>query len=359
MTKKVNKSSALAKIHQTIKPMEARLVDQIPTGPGWQYEPKWDGFRAIAHRAGAEVDLRSKSGQPLGRYFPELIAALQRLPTKRFVLDGEIVIPIGSRLSFDDLLQRIHPAASRIEKLSREHPAMYVLFDLLADVRTTSLLARPLSERRTRLEQFVERYLDADGQLRLSPASHDIRTARRWFGSAGKALDGVIAKRIDLPYMSGERTGMVKIKPERTIDCVVGGFRYASRKKVVASLLLGLYNASGQLDHVGFTSGIPVHERAPLTARLEKLIRPPGFTGRAPGGPSRWSNARSSQWQPLKPVLVVEVAYDQMTAGRFRHGTRLVRSRPDKNAHQCTFEQIAPTGSGSLRLLPRKRGGAL
>jgi ATP-dependent DNA ligase len=347
------RKSTATEVERSIAPMEAQSVDEIPVGADWQYEPKWDGFRAIAFREGSAVDLRSKSGQPLGRYFPEVVEALRQLQPARFVLDGEIVIPIGSRLSFDDLLQRIHPAASRVEKLSREHPAMYVVFDLLADADGKSLLAKPLAERRGRLEQFVERHLDGDARIRLSPASLDIRTARRSLRSAGAALDGVIAKRTDLPYQPGERTGMVKIKPARSADCVVGGFRYASREKLVGSLLLGLYDDDGLLHHVGFTSGIKAADRPALTARLDKLILPPGFTGRAPGGPSRWSNARSSQWQPLKPVLVVEVAFDQLTAGRFRHGTRLLRWRPDKRPNQCTFEQIAATGSGSLRLLNR------
>lgn len=333
-----------------LEPMEAELVEALPRGRQWQYEPKWDGFRAIVFRDGKQVQIQSKSGQPLARYFPEVVEQFARVGTTKFVLDGEIVIPIGNHLSFDDLLQRIHPAASRVKKLALEHPALVIVFDLLADTQGKSLLELPLSERRHRLEALHHRYLHKQPGIRLSPATTNYRTAQRWFQSAGGTTDGVVAKRRDMPYQAGLRTGMQKIKPIRTADCVVGGFRYAAKEKIVGSLLLGLYDDDGLLDHVGFLSGMSHEQRKELTPKLQKLIGPPGFTGNKPGGPSRWSTKRSSQWEPLKPKLVVEVGYDQVTSGRFRHGTRFVRWRPDKAPRQCTFEQIRHTGS-SLRLL--------
>lgn len=332
-------------------PMEAQLVDDIPIGPQWEYEPKWDGFRAIVFRDRTQVVLQSKAGKPLGRYFPELVGAVGQLPARRFVLDGEIVVPIGKRAEFDQLLMRIHPAASRVARLAHEHPALLIVFDLLVDTRGRSLLDKPLAERRELLETFAGKQLSGQERIRLSPATTAVRTARRWFHTAGNSLDGVVAKRVDLAYQSGERSGMVKIKPIRTADCVVGGFRYASRAKTVGSLLLGLYGDDGLLNHVGFVSAIKDQDRGPLTAKLKKLIEAPGFTGQAPGGPSRWSTERSSQWEPLRPKLVVEVAYDQFTAGRFRHGARLLRWRPDKPPRECTFDQVEQVGGGSLKLL--------
>jgi ATP-dependent DNA ligase len=330
-------------------PMEARSVEQIPTGEGWQYEPKWDGFRCVAFRDGGSVELQSKAGESLTRYFPELVAALLAVGAKRFVLDGEIVVPEGDALSFDQLLQRIHPAESRVRKLAAEHPARYLVFDLLVDERGTSLASRPLAERRPRLERFASRYLDGE-TFALSPAASDAVSAKRWLDATGGALDGIIAKRLDLPYAGGTRDGMVKVKLKRTADCVVGGFRYAQGEKVVGSLLLGLYE-DGVLHHVGFTSSMPRLQRGELTAKLEKLVKPPGFTGRAPGGPSRWSRGRSTEWQPLQPKLVVEVEFDHASGGRFRHGARLVRWRPDKAPKQCTMEQIERPRAGTLELL--------
>ena len=321
-------------------PMNARLVDEIPETGEWQYEPKWDGFRCLAFRDGTRVELRSKSGQPLGRYFPELVATLREIKASRFVLDGEIVIPVGQGLSFDQLLQRIHPAESRIRKLSVEFPASFIVFDLLVDAAGESLAAAPLTERRAALEAFARKYLKGVSRLALSPATHDVRQARKWFAKVGGALDGIIAKRAELPYQSDNRDGMVKVKRHRTADCVIGGFRYASKGKVLGSLLLGLYDTDGLLHHVGFCSAIKADERKRLTGELEKLVEAPGFTGRAPGGPSRWSTERSTEWQPLKPKLVVEVEYDHFTAGRFRHGTHLVRWRPDKAPRQCTMKQV-------------------
>ena len=319
-------------------PMEAVLAAELPEGDGWQYEPKWDGFRCLAQRDGDQVELISKNGKPLGRYFPEVLEAIAGLKNSQFLLDGELIIPVGDALSFDALQLRLHPAESRVRKLANETPAEIMLFDLLA-LEGKDYADRPLTERRAALEAFVKTI--AEPKLKLSPATTDRRTALDWLERSGGALDGVIAKRLDQPYKPGERA-MVKVKPERTADCVVGGFRYAEKKPVVGSLLLGLYDSEGLLHHVGFTSAIPADERKQLTADLEKLIQPPGFTGSAPGGPSRWRTERTTQWQPLRPALVVEVKYDQVTSRRFRHGTALLRWRPDKDPKQCTFDQLKP-----------------
>ncbi|MEA3207462.1 MAG: hypothetical protein QOE70_519 [Chthoniobacter sp.] len=331
--------------------MEALSVGVIPEGEKWQYEPKWDGFRCVAFRDGDKIELQSKSQQPLARYFPEVVKALVALKTPSFVLDGEIAIPAGRGFSFDALLQRIHPAASRIKRLSEETPAILIVFDLLAGADGKSLLNVPLAERRVRLERFAAEHFDARGTVRLSPATAKLAEARKWLAQTGATLDGIIAKRRDLDYRSGERDGMQKIKNFRSADCVVGGFRYGSKTKVVGSLLLGLYDDRGLLNHVGFTSSIAVADRPALTKKLEKLIAPPGFTGKAPGGPSRWNAGKETVWQPLKPQLVVEVCYDHVTGGRFRHGTKLLRWRPDKAPAQCTMEQLAQKQSDLLRLL--------
>jgi ATP-dependent DNA ligase len=337
----------------TLEPALAELVAEIPIGPEWVYEPKWDGFRCLAFRDEDSVELQSRAGQPLARYFPEIVEAVKALPARRFVLDGEIVVPVGGALSFDDLLQRIHPAESRVRKLAAETPAVYLVFDLLADEKGRSLVERPWSERRAALERFAEQFFPAaDGRLRLSPASTDLRAAREWLDSAGAGLDGVIAKRADLEYRSGNRTGMRKIKRIRTADCVVGGFRYASKKKIVGSLLLGLYADNGDLDHVGFCSAIAEAERRALTPKLEALVKPPGFTGRAPGGPSRWASERTGEWKPLAPKLVVEVRYDHFSQGRFRHGTRFVRFRPDKRPRECTLDQVGRERRVALPEIP-------
>jgi len=334
--------------------MEALLVPEIPEGPQWQYEPKWDGFRCLAFRDGESVALQSKSGQPLARYFPEVVAAVRSVPADCFVLDGEIVIPVGKDLSFDDLLQRIHPAESRIRKLAAELPALLVVFDLLVDDAGEPLVDMDLAKRRERLEEFARKQFAGNGGIRLSPAARDVDSARKWLSSAGGTLDGIVAKRRDFTYAagSGVRTGMQKVKLLRTADCVVGGFRYASKGRVVGSLLLGLYDEEGKLDHVGFCSGLTARVREELTPRLEGLVEPPGFTGNAPGGPSRWSTERSGDWQPLAGKLVVEVQYDHFTGGRFRHGTRLLRWRPDKAPRQCTRDQVArPRRKSPLALL--------
>jgi ATP-dependent DNA ligase len=319
-------------------PMEALLAAELPAGKGWQYEPKWDGFRCLARRDGGDVELISRNGRPLGRYFPELVEALSTLKEARFLFDGELIIPVGDALSFDALQLRLHPAESRVRRLAADNPAELMLFDLLS-LGGDDFSAQPLSERRRALEAFFET-TDLP-QLKLSPATRSRETALGWLERSGGALDGVIAKRIDQPYKSGERA-MVKVKPERTADCVVGGFRFAEKKPLVGSLLLGLYGDDSLLHHVGYTSAIPASERDQLTKDLEALVEEPGFTGGKPGGPSRWRTVRSGQWQPLKPVLVVEVRYDQVTAHRFRHGTALLRWRPDKDPKQCTFDQLKP-----------------
>lgn len=317
-------------------PMEARLVAALPEDAGWQFEPKWDGFRCLVFKSNQHVELRAKSGKSLARYFPDIVACVRALPARNFVCDGELVIIAAGRLSFESLQLRLHPAASRVAKLAAAQPARLLLFDCLAQGRRV-LLEQPLHVRRAALEQLMKSSNDC---IALSPFTHERRVARRWLASSGRALDGVIAKQIDGPYVSGERA-MLKVKRAHSADCVVGGFRYAANSSLVGSLLLGLYDAQGLLHHVGFTSTIKHHERAALTRRLEKL-RGSGFTGSAPGAPSRWNTERSAAWEKLRPKLVVEVRYDQVTANRFRHGTKLLRWRADKAPSQCTFEQLAP-----------------
>jgi len=383
-------------------PAEARPAKEIPHGLGWIYEPKWDGFRCLAFRRGDEIVLQSKAGQPLTRYFPEIAAALRALPARTFVLDGEIVIRRGSGLDFDALLQRIHPAASRIQRLSHETPATYMAFDLLVDSRGKSLVASPLSARRMALQEFASvnigqaenkrgrkaqsrskapaRITSNSSALRimLSPASSDFATAEKWMREgAASGWDGVVAKRLDCEYSSGERTGMVKVKRIRTADCVVGGFRWARSAKpstapgsattttsksgskksaskankkpaeAVGSLLLGLYNENGQLDHIGFSAGFTREERNQLKDILRPLMvkagsHGAGFTGKAPGGPSRWTrDDRDTEWFALKPKLVGEFQYDHFSGGRFRHGTKFLRWRPEKKPEQCTVDQLS------------------
>jgi ATP-dependent DNA ligase len=336
--------AVFAPIHLPIQPpflpAECKSVDEIPTGDGWLYEPKWDGFRCLAFRQGKQVQLQSKAGQPLHRYFPELVKILSELPHKQFVLDGEIVIYAGKKLSFDNLLMRIHPAASRIHKLSLETPAAYMCFDLLVDERGEAQNHRPLAERRVSLRRFFSS-ISTEESIRLSPASSDYEQAEKWMHALGKlGLDGVVAKRLDEPYRSGERIGMVKIKRIRTIDAVIGGFRYAEKGGGIGSLLLGLYNNEGLLDHVGFTSSFNREQRLELKRIVEPLVGGSGFTGRAPGGPSRWSTKRSTEWERLRPELIAEVQYDHFSGGRFRHGTKFLRWRPEKKSEECTFEQL-------------------
>jgi ATP-dependent DNA ligase len=316
-------------------PMEARLSDEIPAGEDWQFEPKWDGFRCLAFRDGKDIELMSKSGKPLARYFPEVVAALLAVAEDRCILDGELILPLGEVLSFDALQLRLHPAASRIDKLSRQTPAQLMLFDAL-QLGPRDLAAEPLQVRRDALETFAARV--ANETLLLSPIALERSLAEQWFAQTGGALDGIVAKRRDEPYQPGERA-MTKVKKQRTADCVVGGYRTGSGGKV-ASLLLGLYDKAGLLHSVGFVSAFSDNERAELMAKLAPHHGPSAFTGSSPGGPSRWSKGRSTEWVPLKPELVAEVVYDQVTGQRFRHGTTLLRWRPDKAARQCTMEQL-------------------
>jgi ATP-dependent DNA ligase len=360
-------------------PAEAKAVAKIPAEPGWLYEPKWDGFRCLAFRHGNEVVLQSKAGQPLGRYFPELVDALRELPARTFVMDGEIVIfqhsgegdnsarrsksararvepshktleDFSEGLDFDALLQRIHPAASRIKKLAGETPATYLVFDLLVNDRGKRLTEEPLSARRMALQNFAENFRGSD-RVYLSPATSDHSTAQRWMQQgAASGLDGVVAKRLNCEYTSGDRTGMVKVKRIRTADCVVGGFRWAQKGGEVGSLLLGLYNQAGKLDHVGFSSSFNREDRKKLKAIVKPLMAEgdevnssdAGFSGKAPGGPSRWTTPdRNTEWFPLKHKLVGEFQFDHFSGGRFRHGTKFLRWRPEKKPEQCGIDQVA------------------
>jgi len=324
-------------VPEPIHPMEAKSVGELPVGDGWLYEPKWDGFRCLALKDGASVELQGKSGKPLARYFPEVVKMLSAINLKHAALDGELRIEIGGVASFDALQMRLHPAATRIKKLSEETPATLVVFDTLLNAKGLPIHELPLRKRQAELQRLARKFKNG---LSMSEATEDIGVARRWLKNGYAGTDGVIAKRLDLPYRFGERA-MLKVKRIRTADCVVGGFRYERGKKIVGSLLLGLYDKDGLLHHVGFTSGLAGVDKPELTAKLEKLIAPPGFTGDAPGGPSRWTTDRSAEWEPLKPKLVAEVSYDHVTGNRFRHGTRLIRWRPDKAPRQCTFDQIA------------------
>lgn len=335
-----------------LPPAEAKQVAALPSGEDWVYEPKWDGFRCLAFRDGDEVLLQSKASKPLARYFPDVVEALHSVGARRFILDGELVVPVAGVPSFEQLLQRIHPAASRVRTLAEQHPALFIAFDLLLAERGDPLVERAFHERRTRLESFADRYFDGVTGLHLSPQTTDFDLAGRWLRSPRTGLDGVVAKLRDAPYASGERTAMQKVKRLRTADCVVGGFRYGTGSRTVGSLLLGLYDGKGLLHHVGFTSNMPRDERIQLTHDLEKLKEAPGFTGRAPGGPSRWSTERSADWVALRPELVVEVRYDHFSEGRFRHGTSFQRWRPDKAPEQCTLDQLEHTGASPLELLP-------
>jgi ATP-dependent DNA ligase len=302
-------------------------------------------------RYGRDIYFQSKSGQPLSRYFPDLVQAISEINVAQFVIDGEIVIPVSGRLSFDDLLLRVHPAASRVQKLAAEHPAMFIVFDLLTNEQGHSLLELPLEQRRARLEEFAAQHLRGAERIRLSPATQKLSEAKKWFNARGANLDGIVAKRRDLAYRSGLRDGMQKIKHRRTADCVVGGFRYGEGKKVIGSLLLGLYDEEGLLNHVGFTSAFTEMERKNVTGIVEPLAGGAGFTGRAPGGPSRWSKRSSDDWVRLEPKLVVEVEYDHFTGGRFRHGTKFLRWRPDKAPRQCSMDQVDRRAGSTLKLL--------
>ena len=320
-----------------IEPMETRQVAKIPEGETWSYEPKWDGFRCIAFRDENDVELQSKSGETLTRYFPEIVAALLSAKEARFVTDGELIVPAGDGSDFDALLQRIHPAESRVRKLAVETPATYVLFDLLLS-GGSKLFEHSLRERRAHLEDFMHRNFAKNAAIALSPATGDPALAKQWLAGSLARLDGIIAKK-DVPYAFGGRDAALKVKRSYGADCVIGGFRTSS-DGAIASLLLGLYDEEGLLDHVGFVGSMGAPDRKRAADVLKPIVEPPGFTGNAPGGPSRWRRAADAQWFPVRPEIVVEVAFDHTTARRFRHAARLLRWRPDKAPRQCTMEQL-------------------
>jgi ATP-dependent DNA ligase len=334
-----------------IEPMETRHAQRIPEGDDWTYEPKWDGFRCIAFRDGKNVELQSKSGETLTRYFPEIVSALLEAAAPRFVVDGELMIVEGESSDFDALLQRIHPAESRVRRLATDTPATYVLFDLLLEGRNKQFEHR-LQQRRAGLEEFALRNFSKNPSIALSPATSDVALAKNWLSGSLARLDGVIAKK-DVPYAFGSRDAAVKVKRRYTADCVIGGFR-TSTDGSIASLLLGLYDDDGLLHHVGFVGSMSAQERTRAAELLKPLVESPGFTGAAPGGPSRWRRAENAQWFPVKPKIVVEVSFDHVTARRFRHAARLLRWRLDKAPAQCTMEQLLnPTEpSGSQKAPP-------
>ncbi len=333
-----------------VEPMLASAVKDIPTTGGMSFEPKWDGFRCIAFRDGDEVVLGSRGGKPLDRYFPEVREAIRRELPERCVVDGELIVAIGDRLDFDHLTQRIHPAASRVKLLAEQTPAQFVAFDLLA-VDDESLLETPYEQRRAKLEHALSK---AGDQVHLTPVTADVDEARRWFQIfEGAGLDGLICKDLSLPYQPGKRQ-MKKVKHARTCDAVVAGFRWHKSGPVVGSLLLGLYNADGQLQHVGVTSSFTAARRVELldelaTYRMDSIEGHPwafwagqdaATTDRMPGAQSRWNSGKDLSWLPLRPEMVVEVAYDHMEGDRFRHTTQFQRWRPDREPASCTYEQL-------------------
>ncbi|MCE3031947.1 ATP-dependent DNA ligase [Streptomyces sp. CMSTAAHL-2] len=348
-----------------VKPMLAKSVARIP--PGMHYEAKWDGFRAIVFRDGAEIELGSRTGKPLTRYFPELVEALRERVPKRCVLDGEIVIARAGHLDFDALTERIHPAASRVRTLAERTPASFVAFDLLA-LDDQALLDVPLTDRRALLERALA---GARPPVHLAPATTDLAVAEEWFERfEGAGLDGIVAKPLDLRYRQDERA-MFKIKHERTADVVVAGYRLHKSGPVVGSLLLGLYDGQGRLQHVGVSAAFPMKRRAELVEELAPL-RMDEVTGhpwaawseeaahesaRLPGAPSRWSGKKDLSWVPLRPERVAEVAYDHMENGqRFRHTARFRRWRPDRTPESCTYAQLAEPVRYDLAEILGERG---
>ena len=320
-------------------PMEAQLVEQLPTGDRWQYEPKWDGFRGVLENDGGELALWSRNGRPLLRYFPELRTLGPMLPPHS-ALDGKIVIELGGRLDFDAMQMRLHPAESRIRKLSAETPATYIAFDILL-WRGEAVHERPLAERRTELEHHAKGF-------RLSPISRDVAVATHWLERLEViGLDGVIAKRLDLPYRPGSRDAVSKVKHHKTADCVIVGYRTSGTR--IASLLLGLFRDDGTLDFVGHTSGIGAELELQLEQLLPPLLEEEGtfakqfageLSGRIPGAGSRWSQGRDLPWHEVRPEVVCEIRFDKLEGERFRHGTRFIRFRPDKSPQQCTWDQL-------------------
>jgi ATP-dependent DNA ligase len=327
--------------------MEAELVDELPRGDGWQYEPKWDGFRGVLENLGGGVRLWSRNARPLLRYFPEVEEVGSLLPPES-ALDGEIVIVQDGRLDFDALQLRLHPAESRVRKLSAEIPAGYVAFDLLV-WKGEPVHELPLERRRRELERKAE-------GIQLSPISAARGQAEKWLGRLGQAgLDGVIGKRLGLPYLPGSRDGVVKVKPYRTADCVIVGFRWSEKAEGrISTLLLGLFRDDGELDFVGHCSGFPAPVRRELEERLPKLRAPGSITGdRVPGGQSRWSRGKELEWNPVEPKLVCEVRFDKLERNRFRHGTRFLRFRPDKDPGDCTWHEVRPPRRASDLTVPK------
>ena len=332
-----------------LDPMLAKLADDLPEGAPWIYEPKWDGFRALLFH-GDTVAIQSRDGRDLVRYFPELVDLVTGRTPPGSVLDGEVVVAARGRFDFDSLSLRLHPAASRVERLAGDIPAALVLFDVLA-LEGEDVTARPLAERLEQLERLAPlpkdpaEVLDAlaaePSGILATPRTNDVATARPWLTAfEERGLDGVVAKRLDRPYLFGKRD-MVKVKPRRTADCVVGGFRRAKSGEGVGSLLLGLYDDAGVLQYVGHTSGLKAAERLAVRERLRPLEGGTSFGGgRTPGGPSRWAAGRDPAWVPVDPRLVVEVRYDRIMNGRFRHAVGLERWRDDKRPEECTFEQV-------------------
>jgi ATP-dependent DNA ligase len=339
--------------------MLAKLTEAIPTGADWLYEPKWDGFRALVFRDGDDLYIQSRDLKPLGRYFPELEASLRAALPERCVLDGEIVIARGGALDFDALLVRIHPAKSRVAKLAEETPASFVAWDLLA-LGDEDLRALPQSERRTRLEQALG---GGGAHVHVTPVTRDPAVAADWFHRfEGAGLEGVIAKPAGLPYTPGKRA-MLKIKHARTADCAVGGFRWYkdSAGELVGSLLLGLYDGAGVLQHVGICAAFSKAERAKLAKELEPLRENAreghpwaswaAFDQRMPGASSRWSKGKDLSWEPLRVERVCEVAYDHLQGNRFRHAGQFERWRPDKTPADCRYDQLEVTPPAEVRQL--------
>jgi ATP-dependent DNA ligase len=323
-------------VPQSTEPMESKAVAELPDGEGWQYEPKWDGFRCLVFREGAKICLRSRNQRLLNRYFPELVEGFAALPVQRFVLDGEIILMIDGHSSFEDLQLRLHPAASRVAKLAKATPTRFVAFDMLVDPENHDLRSQPLKRRRAELKAFNKRAGKAKF-LQLSPAARSLKTAKDWLKKIGHGLDGIVAKRLDDAYRPGERA-MFKYKLWKSVDCVVAGL-YLDDNGKVEYLLLGLYDEDRLLHYVGRVR--PRESETEIRAILKPFLKGAGFSGRAPGGKSRWSN-QERHYTPLRPKLVVEVSADHITGGHMRHGSRFMRWRSDKKPLACTMDQIEP-----------------
>jgi ATP-dependent DNA ligase len=335
-------------VRPPVAPMLAKLTRDLPRDPGLYYEPKWDGFRCIVFREGDDVELGSRNEKPLTRYFPELVEALRRNLPERIVLDGEIVIASAKGLDFDALSQRIHPADSRVRMLAETTPASFVAFDLLA-LDETSFMDSPYAERRTQLEKALKK---SKPPVHLTPATTDPDIAADWFARfEGAGLDGVVAKPADLGYLPDKRA-VLKVKHQRTADCVVAGFRTHKDGAGIGSLLLGLFDDAGTLHHVGVASGFSVARRRELVDEIEPLRKnamkdhpwagwaEAQTSGRAPGGMNRWNAGKDMTWEPVRPEAVCEVSYDHLQEDRFRHATSFVRWRPDRNPDSCTYDQL-------------------